>query len=44
MGTEIKIENKEPFDDSIEVSYKDFHNILLTKEVCEKLLVEKVDK
>ncbi|PIE99193.1 MAG: iron (metal) dependent repressor, dtxr family protein [Polaribacter sp.] len=44
LGTEIKIENKEPFDDSIEVSYKDFHNILLTKEVCEKLLVEKVDK
>ncbi len=44
LGTEIKIENKEPFDDSIEVSYKDFHNILLTKEVCEKLLVEQVDK
>lgn len=44
LGTEIKIETKESFDESMEVSYKNFKNVVLTKEVCEKLLVEKLCK
>lgn len=44
LGTEMQIQDKEPFDESIAVSYKNFKNVILTKEVCEKLLVEKVKK
>lgn len=44
LGTEIRIDTREPFDGSIEVSYKKFEKVVLTKEACEKLLVEKVKK
>ncbi|PVX52221.1 DtxR family iron (metal) dependent repressor [Balneicella halophila] len=44
LGTEIKIEEKEPFDESVVVAYDQFKNVVLTKDVCDKLLVEKVHK
>ncbi len=44
LGTKIKIERKESFDGSIIVSYKNLQNIVLTKEVCEQLLVEKIEE
>ncbi len=44
LNTKLKVEAKEPFDESMEVSYKNFRNVVLTKEVCEKLLVEKVNE
>ncbi len=40
LGTVMKVEAKESFDESVEVSYENFKNVVLTKEVCEKLLVE----
>ncbi len=44
LGTHIKVEAKESFDGSVEISYNNFKNVMLTKEVCEKLLVEEVKK
>ncbi len=44
LGIKMKIESKEPFDKSMEISYKNLAKTILSKEVCEKLLVEKVKK
>lgn len=44
LGTEIYIKGKEPFDESMEVSYDSFDNVVLTKDVCDKLLVEEAIK
>lgn len=44
LGTVLTIEAQESFDKSIEVSYKNFSNVVLTKDVCERLLVEKMKK
>lgn len=44
LGTKIKVEAKEAFDESMEVSYNELTNVVLTKEVCEKLLVESMKK
>ena len=42
LGTELFIEKKENFDQSIVVSYKQKKNITLSKTVCDRLLVELV--
>ncbi len=44
LGIFMKVENREAFDGSLEVSFGDFQKVVLTRAVCEKLLVEKVDK
>lgn len=42
LGTEMKILHVEPFDKSMTVSYNDLAPTMLSHEVCERLLVEKV--
>lgn len=42
LGTIIAVEVKESFDESMEVSYDDLKDVVLTKDVCDKLLVEAV--
>ncbi len=42
LGIEISIESVEPFDNSYTVSYPGHQSVMLSKEVCERLLVEKV--
>ncbi len=42
LGTEIHIISVEPFDRSYTVSYPGHPSVMLSKEVCERLLVEKV--
>lgn len=44
LGTTIKVEHIEPFDKSMSVSYKKHDHEMLSFQVCEKLLVEKLDK
>jgi DtxR family Mn-dependent transcriptional regulator len=43
LGTEIDILHIEPFDKSITVSYNELAPTMLSHEVCERLLVEKVN-
>lgn len=40
LDTKIQIEHIENFDGSYTVSYLDFKNVMLTKSVCDRLLVE----
>lgn len=42
LGIEIIIESVEPFDGSHTVSYPGHQSVMLSSEVCERLLVEKV--
>jgi DtxR family transcriptional regulator, Mn-dependent transcriptional regulator len=42
LNMEIKIDGREPFDDSLLVSYGDQSQVVLSKEICDRLLVEKV--
>ena len=42
LGTEIKVLEKEPFDNSMTVTYGDFQQMMLSKEVCDRLLVEEI--
>lgn len=45
LGLELKIKHIEPFDGSMEVSYNNKKNEMLSSKVCDKLLVsKKVDK
>ena len=43
LGDVMKVEVKEPFDKSMHISYKGHKNIVLSGEVCDRLLVEKLD-
>ena len=40
LGTSLEVTKKEPFDNSLMVSYKNFHSVSLSKAVCDQLLVE----
>ena len=42
LGTEINVLKIEPFDKSYLISYDNFTSVMLSHEVCERLLVEKV--
>jgi len=42
LGTKLEIVSREAFDGSITVSYQDHHREVLSKKVCESLLVELV--
>jgi DtxR family Mn-dependent transcriptional regulator len=42
LGTEIVIEFVEPFDRSMTLSYKGHKSVVISKGVCDRLLVEKV--
>ena len=42
LGTEIKVEKLESFDNSMTVSYKGHKQMMLSNEVCERLLVEQI--
>lgn len=42
LGTEIRIISVEPFDRSYTVSYPGHPSVMLSREVCERLLVEKI--
>ena len=43
LGVEIRIIEREPFDQSLTVSYGNLESIMLSREVCERLLVETVN-
>jgi len=43
LGTELTIHSVEPFDQSREVSYENNTGVTLSREVCERLLVELLD-
>lgn len=42
LGVEMTVQAKESFDQSMTVSYGDFTEMMLSKEVCERLLIEVV--
>jgi len=42
LGTMLKIEDREPFDNSLSVSYNDQANVVLSEAICDCLLVEEV--
>ena len=42
IGTEFEILEIEPFDKSVTVAYKNFSSIMLSNEVCKRLLVKLV--
>ncbi len=44
LGLEIEVLDIEPFDQSRMVRYGDFDRMMLSREVCEKLLVEEVGR
>lgn len=43
LGTHLQVLHIEPFDQSITVAYADHSSVMLSHEVCERLLVEVVD-
>jgi len=43
LGVEIEVLEIEPFDKSLTVRYGGFDRMMLSREVCEKLLVETID-
>jgi DtxR family Mn-dependent transcriptional regulator len=44
LGCTIKVEYIEGFDQSMTVSYKNHSNVVLSKEVCKRLLVKKAEE
>jgi DtxR family Mn-dependent transcriptional regulator len=40
LGTEIRVLRREPFDQSVSVTYDGFPEVMLSQEVCLRLLVE----
>jgi DtxR family Mn-dependent transcriptional regulator len=42
LDTKITIEHIEKFDDSITISYDDKKDVVLSKAICDRLLVEEI--
>jgi hypothetical protein len=43
LGTTVEIVRSEPFDKSMKVAYNNMSPVVLSNDVCQRLLVEPID-